>query len=156
MKGPEAQESLERSDFLTKGGCRDELVPGSKALKPHDSGRAPPAARRTCRSEGNRPEDRRDPVKGKKAMGAERRHGSGRGKCSVGPGTPRALWHETRPGRLVEEEAVERVRNPGDGTYRERQTRACASSNRSHGGLDLLDSAGGAKNLMRGVARHAT
>jgi hypothetical protein len=155
LKGPEAQESIERSAFLTKSGCRDELAPGSKALKPHDSGRAPPAARRTCRSEGNRPEDRMEPVKGKRAQGAERRHGSGRGKSSVGPGTPGAHWHETRPGRLVEEEPVERVRNPVDGTYRERQTRARVSSNRSRGGLDSLDSAEGAKNLMRGVARHA-
>lgn len=64
----------------------------------------------------------------------ERRSGSGRGKGSVGQGTPRALRHETRPGRLSEEKAVERVRNPGDGTYRVRQTRA-ASRKRFASGL---------------------
>jgi hypothetical protein len=75
----------------------------------------PRAARRAAECRDQRQEGRGN---------VERRSGSGRGKSSVGEGTPRALRHETRPGRLTEEEAVERVRNPEDGTDRVRQTRA--------------------------------
>jgi len=34
LKGPETQESIERSANRKEGGCRDGLAPGSKALKP--------------------------------------------------------------------------------------------------------------------------
>jgi len=83
----------------------------------------------------------------------ERRPGSGRGKSSVGRGTPRALRHEIRPGRLSEEQTVERVRNPEDGTYRERQTRA------RHGNASQwtrrLDSAVGAETSGEAPRMHA-
>jgi len=51
----------------------------------------PRAARRAAESRSEWQEGREN---------VERRSGSGRGKSSVGEGTPRALRHETRPGRL--------------------------------------------------------
>jgi len=89
LKGPETQESIERSADLTEGGDRNGLAPGSKALKPHHkrpADRSPLTG--ICSPEGHVGRRTVVAVNGTKAQGVERRHGSGRGESSEGHGTP--------------------------------------------------------------------
>jgi hypothetical protein len=81
----------------------------------------------------------------KRGASVERRYGFGEGKSSEGRQPHECYRHETRPGRVGEEQDVKRVRNPEGGTYRVRQARV---------EWTLLPScAVGGTNLMRGTAK---
>lgn len=154
-EGPEGDETPgehRAGRRLHRWRLRNGLAPGSNALKP---GRWLPgpstAPHGTAQSRGRLVGPPRAAANRHEGRGnVERRSGSGRGKSSVGEGTPRALRHETRPGRSAEEQTVGRVRNPEDGTDRVRQTRA-----RSGNASQWTRTAGQccrSRNLRRGAA----